>query len=950
MNIILNYKTLIIRYIIVFIYCFYSSSAKCQIFDSEQNPPTLKWKQIETTNFQIIYPTAFEVEAQRMANTLESIIQSVSNTLNITPKKISIILQNQGTTSNGFVQLAPRRSEFFTTPPQEFDYQDWLNSLAVHELRHVVQFDKLTGNLKPPLFEELALAIFGITLPPWFYEGDAVGIETALTKSGRGRLPSWDLILRTNTLSKKKYPYSKDYFGSQKDNTPGFYQMGYYMTTKLRRDFGAGIMDSIFSRISKNPLLPYSLNSALKKYTGFNSKLLHDATIEELGLMWQKQSEEINPITYVSQNKREDKIPTDYLLPTRISPAQTLFLKQGKSEPPILTIIDTAGKERKVLRIGYQENPHFNFSTGKIVWDEFRFDKRYQKRSYNVINIYDMANKKYKQLTHHSRLFAPCLSPDGNTIAAINISFENKIAVVELNAETGKEIKRYKNPLNLILQTPKYNASGNKIILVGVNQQGNTLCEIDRESGTFKNLIPFQQQQILRPLYAGSQILFSAHYNGINNIYRLDPSTLEIYQLTSSGFGAFNPSFDEQSKLLSFNNYQVYGQDIVSLPYEANLSIKKVPNTFINYAQPLVLQEGNKNVFDSISTKTYLTKPYREISNLFYFHSVRPILEENSLNNDLNFGLQILSTNKLNTLDFYSGYQYNNGLKSSEYFTGFRYKRFYPIIDLQYINRARVAYNIEDINGIPNINAINWRENFTELSTSIPFVFNRLNYVYRTGLTASTSYSTRYNIENQPSNFVDRIRFPMKYQFYANRNSTRSLRDLAPRWGQNIAISFQHFPFENNIQGELFTLKTTLYFPGIFHNHTFQARFNYQEESGNYNLSTEIPQVSGYTHLKRLSPLSNTLLLNYRLPLFYPDLEIGPLAYIKRVRASLFADFENINNHKNTNPKTYGLELTADMNLLRFYFPDFAFGGKFIIVNEKPTQKPIFELAFNYSY
>ena len=351
----------------VFIYCFYSSSAKCQIFDSEQNPPTLKWKQIETTNFQIIYPTAFEVEAQRMANTLESIIQSVSNTLNITPKKISIILQNQGTTSNGFVQLAPRRSEFFTTPPQEFDYQDWLNSLAVHELRHVVQFDKLTGNLKPPLFEELALAIFGITLPPWFYEGDAVGIETALTKSGRGRLPSWDLILRTNTLSKKKYPYSKDYFGSQKDNTPGFYQMGYYMTTKLRRDFGAGIMDSIFSRISKNPLLPYSLNSALKKYTGFNSKLLHDATIEELGLMWQKQSEEINPITYVSQNKREDKIPTDYLLPTRISPAQTLFLKQGKSEPPILTIIDTAGKERKVMRIGYQENPHFNFSTGKIV-------------------------------------------------------------------------------------------------------------------------------------------------------------------------------------------------------------------------------------------------------------------------------------------------------------------------------------------------------------------------------------------------------------------------------------------------------------------------------------------------------------------------------------------------------------------------------------------------------
>src|SRR5690606_41616914 len=95
-------------------------------------------------------------------------------------------------------QLAPRRSEFFTTPPQRNDFQDWLGQLAVHELRHVVQIDKLTGYLSAPFFEQLAFAIYGITLPSWFFEGDAVTTETVLSNSGRGRLRSWDLPLPTN--------------------------------------------------------------------------------------------------------------------------------------------------------------------------------------------------------------------------------------------------------------------------------------------------------------------------------------------------------------------------------------------------------------------------------------------------------------------------------------------------------------------------------------------------------------------------------------------------------------------------------------------------------------------------------------------------------------------------------------------------------------------------------
>ena len=123
-----------------------------------------------------------------------------------------------------------------STLPHDHDSQDWLNSLAVHVLRYVVQFGKLTGGLRTPFFEELTLACFGINLPPWIYEGDVVGIETALSHAGRGRLPDWEHIFRTNTLSSRTYSYSKNHFGSVKDLTPGYYQLEYFMTIKLRRD------------------------------------------------------------------------------------------------------------------------------------------------------------------------------------------------------------------------------------------------------------------------------------------------------------------------------------------------------------------------------------------------------------------------------------------------------------------------------------------------------------------------------------------------------------------------------------------------------------------------------------------------------------------------------------------------------------------------------------------
>jgi hypothetical protein len=68
------------------------------------------------------------------------------------------------------------------------------------------------------------------------------------------------------------------------------------------------------------------------------------------------------------------------------------------------------------------------------------------------------------------------------------------------------------------------------------------------------------------------------------------------------------------------------------------------------------------------------------------------------------------------------------------------------------------------------------------------------------------------------------------------------------------------------------------------------------------------------------------------------------------LRAGLFADFENISSGKINLPRTYGLELSADLNLLRFYLPNFQAGGKMIFTTQKTNRKPIFEIGLTYSY
>ncbi|HEV3325639.1 MAG TPA: hypothetical protein VG052_08530, partial [Puia sp.] len=119
------------------------------------NPPSLKWKQINTEPARIIFPTGLDSAAQQVAAIVQRLSQTTLPTIGHAQRKVNIIFQNQTTVANGYVQLAPFRSEFQLTPEQnsfELGSLPWQKMLAIHEYRHVQQYNNFRVGVSAGLY------------------------------------------------------------------------------------------------------------------------------------------------------------------------------------------------------------------------------------------------------------------------------------------------------------------------------------------------------------------------------------------------------------------------------------------------------------------------------------------------------------------------------------------------------------------------------------------------------------------------------------------------------------------------------------------------------------------------------------------------------------------------------------------------------------------------------
>lgn len=338
----------------ILIFLLLSFSAWSQVYlpvpqlSFDQNPNHVEWRKIDTTHFELIFPKEVEASAQVVAKILESSYPLVSKSLKVSPPKISILLQTKTLDSNGFVTLAPRRSEFFLSPSlePEMTNTEWLTTLGIHEFRHVVQFEKINQGFTRvfyTLLGEIGQALgLAFTTPPWFLEGDAVGIETALTQGGRGRLPQFERELKALSLH-HDYKLDQLLFGSYDFYAPSHYVYGYFFTSFLREELGedySTLIDRSADR-SYNPLSFYY--RADEMLGGFDEFVKNK--MKEMISFWRNQSFTPMKSELISPSVREGW--TNYFYPQHISDNKFFALKQGLGDINHFVTLEN-GKEKIV--------------------------------------------------------------------------------------------------------------------------------------------------------------------------------------------------------------------------------------------------------------------------------------------------------------------------------------------------------------------------------------------------------------------------------------------------------------------------------------------------------------------------------------------------------------------------------------------------------------------------
>ncbi len=923
--------------IIVLLFCLLSKGILyAQFYESGTSPTSIRWQQIHTDHFRVIFPVDIAHQGQHAANVLEFIRQAEGKTLHHYPKKIPVILHNRSVISNGFVTWAPKRSEWFLTPPQDNYAQNWLEQLAVHEYRHVVQIDKLNQGFTKALGFAIGQQGVGVVsglLPKWFLEGDAVVTETALTSTGRGRDPAFEMPLRTIALSGKYMEYDKALFGSYRSYVPNAYELGYQMVAWTREKYNPDVYSTTIDFVGREPyfffLYPFKLG--LKRRTGYVTRHLYEHAFDDLTQRWREQEQRTGYDTVPTLNHRKNRLYTNYRSPQYVNDSIFLVQKTGMAQIAQWIQIDKNGKEQVAFTPGNINSEHISYANGYLTWSEMVSDVRWTNRSYSVIKILELQTGKVQTLQQHTRFFAPSLSPDGKTIAVVEISLSGESSIVLLDVASKTEKGRIASPDHALLQTPSWSKDGTYLLVIVNRKEGKSIDKIDIASGWYTTVLPPTYDDISLPVDAGKYTLFTGYYNGITNIYAVDDSTGEVAQVTSSRFGAFDPQPNMTNNRMLHAEYSVDGYNLVETPLDPS---KWIPaDQITNHSLKLyevIAQQENFNLQDSIVPSTqHHIKPFRKWAHLFNIHSWAPLYYEvnttDVTSTKLYPGLVLFSQDLLGNLTASAGYSWRG---YSAYHASFTYSGLYPIFDvtLDYGGQQPVYGPRDD-----GQHTFNPQDKDMEISarTYVPFLLTRNRFI--TGITPQVklSYSNSY-LYSKITETYQRGLWEMAYSINIYRYLKMSLRDLAPRWGVILQAAFKHTPVNTEQLGYIYYAYGRIYAPGFAKHHSLQLSGAWQQQKTNYFLfSTMIDFPRGYPNGRTEKLSVGTM--EYRFPLWYPDWNWSFFVYIKRLRANLFCDVaenhyrmvNNINQLKWQTDKiiSVGIDLMADMNLLQISFP-----------------------------
>ncbi len=907
------------------------------------NPPSMKWRQIDTDTAQIIYPESMENEANRVANTVHYLNKNTRQSIGSRQKKIGIMLQNQPVVSNGYVALAPFISELYLNALQNDHVlgTNWLDMLTIHEYRHALQFMNTKQGITKVgyyLSGELGWSyLANVSIPNWFWEGDAVVSETAYTAQGRGRIPYFYNGYKSLLLDDKVYNYQKARNGSIKDFVPNHYPLGFLMCNYGREQYGNDFWKGVVADASRYKGIFYPFSKAIKRRTGLSTKEMYQKSIDYYDTKWTANDTGQDNSMGVNSMEKEG-IFTSYQYPQAAN-GKVIAYKESYQQIGGFYGIDAQGNESLICRQGRVLDNYFSASDEKLIWAELGQDERWSWQTYSNIVVYDLETKKRRRLTHQKRYFSPDISHDGKQMVVVQNTTQLDCHLHLLSQE-GNFVRELPNDENYFYSYPKWSRDGEHILALVRNRNGRVaLASIEIASGIHEILVPFTSHQLGIPYETEDYIYFSASFTGTDNVVALKKQDGELFQVTDGKLGSYAASVDGDQ--LYFSRFTSMGNDLKSMDLKSEdwkpIEIIE-PVEMEVYDFEAVNVEGG-DISEKIPSKEYPSKPYSKSSNLLNIHSWSLLF------NDPNYEWALSSNNLLNTLAMNLGVRYNRNDQDFTYFLDASYAQYYPVVSVSASLAQRqqlVPITDPSDESVENRN-IKWWESTIRPGISVPL--NLSSGLYARGVNLSTSYAySSVNFNNYDDlNLQDfDIHSGNGSITFINRRK-KAKQNIMAKYSQYLAMS-GNIALDDNVASQFFA-DSELTFPGLFPNHNlvFQGSFQLEDAKNNYSYSDNFSYARGYNR-----PVYDYIYkvgANYHLPLFYPDWGVLGILYAYRLRANVFFDYSRSHlkalNNRTTFIQLYnsvGGELVLDARWFNLY--DFSVGFRYsYLLNNDPQNE-----------
>ena len=889
----------------VFIFCSISH-ARAQVFGG--TPPSVKWKVIHSLPANIIFPPGLDSEAREVAFLVSALSKTTLSTIGNQQKPIDIVFHNLTTISNGYVQLAPFRSEFELTPSQNsFDLGSlqWHQTLAIHEYRHVQQYNNFCVGLSKAfyiLFGQDGLAFANsLSVPNWFFEGDAVFQETLVSQQGRGRLPLFLAGFESLWVSEKNYSWMKLRNGSYRDYTPDWYPLGYMLVAYGRDQYGPYFWDKTAGEAAAFKGFFYPLQKAIKRNAGISFESFHTKAFNFFRNQLPDSAYTSAPARY---GKKMPHFVADELFPQFTDSNHLVFLNSSYRLPPEFVIQETDAN--KLTRLKFQAvalDQTFSYRNHKLVYTAYEPDLRWGWQDYSVIRVIDLNTKKDSRLVGKTKYFSPDISPDGKTVVAVNMARTGKSSLDILDIHSGEILRQIPNPDMLVYTYPKFYSSDQVVAAVRNKKGQMCLMQIEILSGKELSITDWSMDPVGFISVDDNTIYFTRTFNG-----------------QDQGFCWKNGHFYQLQADASTGNYQLessYGKltwsSFTSAGYRMQISnIKNIFNTepvfFSNQDtsekhRVFALDNPPFQIPFPIPDTVFPVKPYNPFTHFFNFYSWRPYI------NDPNYTLALLGENVLNTFQSEIFIGYNRNEESKNAGMDFTYGGLFPFINIG-------TEYIIDRNSYYGNQKIYWNEWLAYGGLSVPLNLSRGRWLTSLEGGSNLTFHQQYFQGSLKDSIKNTSYFSLDPQLQFTHQLQAGRLQIYPSFAQTLLVLYDRAI--TNISGNQILASANFYFPGLTATHSLliSAAIQQRDSLNQVRFTNNFPFARGYSgeNFYQMYGLG----INYNFPLLYPDWGFANIIYFLRVRANAYFDYTGVPFYATNGPgvqqqyRSAGIEIYFD--------------------------------------